>query len=432
VNPDDATADRIAADIFAADAVEDDHGLRIRTPDLSRATPPRFAWHGRIVLGYLNLLLGAEGVGKGCLASWIIARLTLGELPGDLHGEPVTVAIVADEDSADDVWTPRLHAAGADLQRIRHIDRADGWSVDLTEDRDRLKVAADLEGVRVLYLDALLDNLGAGVDDWRSKQVRRALQPIRALAAELDIAALGSLHPNKRGDSFRALMSGAVAFNAVSRSGLLLAEHPDDESRRVLVRGKGNLSTSPPAIEFDIEGARFEHHGHTFNVPRAVNFAESLLDVDDLISAPAQPPPAGEARTAAREIIADALADGEWHEAAPIIAACAKREVHERATRRAAKDIGVEHERRGYQGKDGSWWRHRGQAVTSAHAVRGVHGVRSADMALDGTADSTDSHAYTTDSTDTQDKQHTTNGAVRSEPDAELERIVSKFGSGDS
>ena len=34
------------------------------------------------LLGYLNLLVGDEGVGKGTLLAWLIARLTRGELPG--------------------------------------------------------------------------------------------------------------------------------------------------------------------------------------------------------------------------------------------------------------------------------------------------------------------------------------------------------------
>jgi hypothetical protein len=66
-----------------------------------------------------------------------------------------------------------------------------------------------------------------------------------AIARDLDVCALGSLHPNKgqRG-SFRDLVSGSHAFNASSRSSLLLAEDPDDEDRRVLVRGKGNFTTT--------------------------------------------------------------------------------------------------------------------------------------------------------------------------------------------
>jgi hypothetical protein len=155
-------------------------GLVLRTPDLARARPPRWAWQDRVVLGYLNLLIGNEGVGKGTLAAWMIARLTRGELPGDLHGEPVNVGILGDEDGFDDVWTPRLYAAGADLSRVRQLERPDGGFVHITEDRAKIEVAVAGDHLRVLFFDALLDNLGAGTDDWRTKAVREALQPLRA------------------------------------------------------------------------------------------------------------------------------------------------------------------------------------------------------------------------------------------------------------
>ncbi len=159
-------------------------GLRVRTPALEQARPPRWAWDGRVAPGCLNLLIGNDGVGKGVLMVWTIARLTRGELPGDLHGKPVAVAVIADEDSFDCVWTPRLHAAGADLAHVRHLEREEGWTIDLGKAHERLTLAAELEYVRVLFLDALLDNLGTGVDDWRSKPVREALQPLGQLARD--------------------------------------------------------------------------------------------------------------------------------------------------------------------------------------------------------------------------------------------------------
>jgi hypothetical protein len=225
--------------------------------DLSRARPPRWVWDKRIVIGYLNLLLGNEGVGKGTLIAKLIAELTHGRLAGDLHGQPVGVGIIGDEDSFDGVWTPRLHAADADLERVVQIERPDGGFVNVREDRDKLADVVKQHNLGALYFDQLLDNLGAGTDDWRQKAVRDALRPLQALARELDIAVIGSLHPNKRGTTFRELMAGAPAFNAVSRSGLLLGQHPDDDDRRVLVRGKGNLSEPPPAVEFRITGYRF-------------------------------------------------------------------------------------------------------------------------------------------------------------------------------
>jgi hypothetical protein len=89
--------------------------LVVSRADLSKSKPPKFAWKWRIVLANLNLLIGTEGVGKGTLVAWMIAKWTCGELPGDLHGTPINVGVICDEDSWDDVWTPRLKAAGADL-----------------------------------------------------------------------------------------------------------------------------------------------------------------------------------------------------------------------------------------------------------------------------------------------------------------------------
>jgi hypothetical protein len=116
----------------------DDGGLVVRAAKLERAQPPRWAWERRIVLAYLNLLLGNEGIGKGTLIAWLIARWTLGQLPGDLRGRPINVGVLGDEDSFDDVWTPRLHAAGADLARVVQIERPDGGFVNVKEDRERL------------------------------------------------------------------------------------------------------------------------------------------------------------------------------------------------------------------------------------------------------------------------------------------------------
>ena len=42
----------------------------------------------RYVAGYLNLILGEEGVGKGALAAWTIARLTKVSSPAPTSGNP--------------------------------------------------------------------------------------------------------------------------------------------------------------------------------------------------------------------------------------------------------------------------------------------------------------------------------------------------------
>lgn len=340
-------------------------GLTARAADLARSRPPRWAWNGRIALGALNLVLGAEGVGKGTLAAWVIAKITRGTLPGDLEGTPTAVGLLGDEDGFDDVWAPRLHAAEADLALVKLIERPDGGYIELAKDHADLTAVIAAEQIRVLWCDALLDNLGA-IDDWRSKQVRDALAPLRAIARDLEIAPVGAMHPNKQGNSFRQLVAGSVAFNALSRSSLLLAQHPDDEDRRVVLRGKGNLSRTPEALQFVIETASFEANGYRFNVPRAVDFGESKLTIDDLIGPAAAPPPrpAGEARTSARDLVAQLLGDRDWHPASEIIATCEQQGSYRRAVQRAANDLGCEQEWRGRPPT--SYWRlPSGDAQTS-------------------------------------------------------------------
>jgi hypothetical protein len=354
-------------------------GLVVRAANLGRSQPPRWAWQYRIVLGYLNLLLGNEGIGKGTLIAWLIAQLTRGDLPGDLRGQPVGVGVLGDEDSFDDVWTPRLHAVGADLGLVVQIERPDGGFVNLREDRKKLAKVVKDNALRVLFFDQLLDNLGAGTDDWRQKSVRDALQPLRSLARELDIAALGCLHPNKRADSFRQLIAGAPAFNSVSRSSLLLAQHPEDANLRVLVRGRGNLSQTPQAVEFQIAEHRFSANGHTFKVPLADHFQDGDLTVDDLVGSEATVKEHSKVGDAADIIEAHLPRDGQWHPAKPIYEACAGEQVDQRTVKRAKQRLGVEHRRAQTFPASTDWrWPARDTHGSSARSVPTVLTVPSA------------------------------------------------------
>lgn len=395
-------------------------GLVVRTADLRRSKPPRWAWHQRVPLGYLSLIVGNEGIGKGALAAWKLARLTRGELPGDLRGEPVTVAILGDEDGFDDVWTPRLHAAGADLTRVRLLERPDGGLVQLNEGTDEIEEAIDLHVLRVIYVDQLLDNLGTNTDDYRAKEVRQALQPMRALARRAQIAFEGSLHPNKRADSFRQLVAGA-GFNALSRSSLLLARHPEDESRRVLVRGKGNLSVAPRALEFDITSKTFDANGHTFDLPCAVRFAESDLTVDDLLEAAGKP--AAHSKVGEAEDIIEALLprDGEWHAAKPIFDAGEVDEIDKRTMQRAKLRLDVEHRRSPAFQAPVEWrWP---LATTDTPRVTAVASVASVASAATDRLSTDDTH-------DTHDTPHACRESVVSAEsvDDEWLRLAAKFG----
>lgn len=286
------------------------HITELRNPDLAQARAINWAWRQRIPIGKPALNVGNEGVGKGAVTAYLCARWSRGELDGDLKGTPAHVIVVGDEDAVNDTWTPRLHLAGADFAHVHFQIEADG-DIDLTEpaDVEHLRALIRLAGARVVVFDALLDHIGGpGVDEMKPKAVRGALRPLRRLAAEEDVAVVGTMHPRKgRVVSFRDLIANSHQFNAVSRSSLLLAPHPDDPELRVLAWGKGNHAGLVPTLEFRIEPVTFElPSGRQTTDVRAVDWQETVISIEDAIrsSGGAPRPVQQEAR---RDAVFDAL-----------------------------------------------------------------------------------------------------------------------------
>src|SRR3954452_6485840 len=78
--------------------------------DLASIRRTRWAWKDWAPLGSFLIIAGEPGAGKGVFTSHLLAKLTRGELPGDLHGQPVNVLWVGFEDSWPEVVLPRLLA----------------------------------------------------------------------------------------------------------------------------------------------------------------------------------------------------------------------------------------------------------------------------------------------------------------------------------
>jgi hypothetical protein len=303
--------------------------LRAVTADLTRMRPMQWTWDGRVLLGGLSLIIGKPKIGKGTQAAWMLARLTKGELDGEFKGRPVNVAIIGTEDSFDHVWSPRIHAAGGDLSRVVKIELPDGGVPELRADKIELGTLIQERDVTLVYLDALLDNLGFTVNSWHDKQVREALRPAAWLADELEISIVGSLHPNKSGETFDKIVSGARAFSAVARSTMLLAMMPDSEQTRVFLRGEGNYGPDPQPLEWDLEEVEFEVDGRLFTEPVVANMRDSEATLDELMQG-FQPkdskrkPKAKSKVERAADFIYEKLNDGEPHEAAYLISELAQ------------------------------------------------------------------------------------------------------------
>ncbi|MFF0243968.1 bifunctional DNA primase/polymerase [Streptosporangium sandarakinum] len=226
----------------------------------------RWLWEGRIALGSLSLLAGGEGLGKSTLGYTIAADVTRGALPGEYNGEPRAILVCASEDSWEYTIVPRLMAADADLDRVFRIEvqTADDLMVGLSLPRDLIQVenAAKEVGAAMMILDPLMSRMSESIDTHKDGDVRRALEPLVAVADRAGMAILGLIHHNKSGSSDPLqLVMASKAFTAVARSVHSVIKDPDDESemRRLFGTPKNNLGrTDLPTLAFTIVGHQID------------------------------------------------------------------------------------------------------------------------------------------------------------------------------
>lgn len=222
----------------------------------------RWAWEGRVVLGMLNVTVGEPGLGKSTLAYDLAAKLSRGELAGDLYGEPADSLIVTYEDHISSVVRPRLEAAGADLDHIHEVGITEEDTEELLTlpgDIERIREAVQRTGARLLIVDPIVASLSGEINSHRDQDVRRVMAPLSKLAEQLDLAVDVVMHVNKSAaKQFFMRVGGSIGFTGAARSMLLVARDPEDPEgerglRRILAHGKCNVGPLARSVRFEIE-----------------------------------------------------------------------------------------------------------------------------------------------------------------------------------
>jgi hypothetical protein len=239
---------------------------------------------------------------------------------------------------------------------VEYIDSGASGAVDIRKDADALRDYIKAEGVALVYFDQLLDNLGSNTDSWKDKDVRDTIAPLRRIAQETDCALLCSMHPNKRGGSFRDRISGTAAFNALSRSSMIVASHPDEDGRVVVVRAKGNYSVEPPAFEFRIEEETLTVAGRTITTSRITSIRETGLRWADLLDATATRRQPDSDASRAKAMVSELFSNGEVRRAADVLEHMEAEGFSKRVTQRARQDLGIRTWKDGYQGPQVWGW----------------------------------------------------------------------------
>jgi hypothetical protein len=222
-------------------------------------------WHRRIPTGTVTVIEGQQKCGKSLIGCSIAATVTRGGLfpCSKRAAQRGRVIIINPEDDQATVLSPRLAAAGSDLNRI--VVPKDGWPSDtslfikwLEEEIKRVK------RVRVVILDPMTGIVSINRNN--ADQVRAVLTALSGVAARHDIAVVVVVHLNKSGGT-QALMraSGSFEWTAASRAGYLVVAE-GRTGRHLFVPLPNNIGLNPKGLAFRVKHKKLKDGGRALAV----------------------------------------------------------------------------------------------------------------------------------------------------------------------
>jgi hypothetical protein len=233
--------------------------LLVHDPDDATSGSEPWLWYPYLPAGDFVTLDGDPGLGKSLLATYLMARVSRGELEGQ-RGVPGGALLFSAEDCPTRTLKPRLLGHGADLNRalIGDCILHGGTSPEefcLDEHATLLSKFIRKRGIRLVIFDPLVAFLGK-VCPTDERAVRSLMARVRHVADSNHCCIILIRHLTKRDLAGKALYrgSGSVGVIATARVGLILlpSQIPGE---RLLATTKNNLADAGPTLRLALDGA---------------------------------------------------------------------------------------------------------------------------------------------------------------------------------
>ena len=343
---------------FAPDLpkVEGDAEPRWRLRALSQATARQTRWlvPGLIPLRYLTLVAGIGGLGK---STWLLALAAR----GSVAAEPWDTIYVSFEDTAEEVLRPRIEAAEGDVARVHELVLEDADSLDsfgLPRDIDDLQALVRECSARLVVIDPIVAAIETKLDAYKDQHVRQVLAQLWRMTREEDcaVALVGHLNRLPSTDAYLRIANSMAFWNA-ARSVVLVTEDGEDETGlRLIAQRKANLARLAPVERHRLEEIVLPDTVDPETGKSIVTSRMTYLEIAADVDPSGVLGPKSTTKTETAETLLEALlADGDWHESEGVRRLMIAAGFPERTTQRAAKDVGIESDRRGFPSV--TWWR---------------------------------------------------------------------------
>lgn len=214
----------------------------------------------------VNVLFGAEGIGKSLFWVHVAASLSKGEALPEVklpRGNPQTVGVIVTEDTQGKV-RERFVTAGGDEEFVWTFSDEEGANTAvigydrngvMTDDLIQLHENLEDGQTKLLVVDGFLDTIPSHLNIKDTQQARLALKPWKELARSYDLAVLLLAHSNRiAGSDLRNAMGGSVALRQVARSVIFAHATDKERSHRLWVGPeKSNSSALFPAVCYKLD-----------------------------------------------------------------------------------------------------------------------------------------------------------------------------------
>ena len=315
-----------------------------------KAEPIDWLWEETIPKGMITLIGGRPDSGKSLFSMWLASQLAK---------KRQHILVSNREDPIPQVIIPRLNALNANLKYIHF------WHPYLPRDMKELEDKIRTLKIKCVILDPASAHMSASI--YNDQDVRTCLGPLSEICWRTGCSVIMIHHTIKsvtEGAAIRAFGGSGGGLTGVARAAFIFGQSPDDEDERVLASAKFNLGPKPNSIIFEMDEYEWLIEKANGKV-KMINAGKLLYKNNNskisaekvlLTSAGLQTVKTPDKKAEAAEWLTNYLAYG----------ARKQQEVAEdsnhyaitfRTLRRAAEDIGIEKDRRGF-GKDGYWiWR---------------------------------------------------------------------------